>query len=202
MKHRFVVAVLLAALLIMCLLVTAGTASAKTTTVNTMHGSMLGLLRGSDVVYTDPVTGTEYSENYIAYGIFSSATGRDGSRLLGYGVVRLDVVTPVKGDNHHEGDFVILSEDPGTFWNEADSYWVNLTAGDREESWLWVGTWNDGVTRNKYNHQASLSLVGCNANVPYAAEAEWQSMVIDPVKAESGPFVITPINAVARVTGP
>jgi len=199
MKHRFVVTVLLTALLALCLLATAG-AAAATTTVNTIHGSMLGLIHDGDVVYVDPDTGDVHSENYTAYGLFWRATGSDGARLLGYGVVRLDVVEPVKGDNHHAGDFVILSEDPGTFWNPADSYWNNLTAGNRRDSWLWVGTWHDGVTHNKRNHQAGLSLVGCNANAGYTAEVEWQSMVIDPVKAESGPFVVTPINAVARVT--
>lgn len=203
-KHG-VLAVLVLALLL-GLLLSAAPALAVTTP-GTVHGYMLGLLYDGDMVGVPNPDGSWKFTNYIAYGVLVRAGGADADLLLGYGVVRLDGVmgnfgNPNHfGDNYHEGDFVILSEDPGTFWDPSKSYWENLTAGNREESWLWKGWWIDGMTHNNHNHHTTLSLDGCGeALANYHADVAWQSVVIDPNPTENGPFIATPINWVVSIS--
>jgi hypothetical protein len=188
--------------LLLGLLLVAGPASAVTSS-GTAHGYVLALVSPGDSAEPNPDGSYAYTD-YIAIGMFVRATGAETNLLLGYGVARLDGVIGNTGNpnhfgnNSHDGDFVILSADPRSFWDATKSYWENLNA--HADAWLWKGTWSDGMTHNDRNHQATLSLEGCNALAGYHADLAWQSMVIDPNPTDYGPFKITQINCVVTIS--
>ena len=187
----------LALMLALCLLATAGPASATTT--NTITWSMAGVL--DDGIDLPPgVDGTYYGLDWVPYAQIYRATGPDGWRFLGYGVACLDTRVPPKGNNYHWGEMAWLSKDPGAagYWDDQLSFGENLAnhAGDL----LWTGTW-DGFTRNKYNHHVIVALTGWpeSYNKGYTAIVEMHCGQID-VAPRSGHYVGTPWNGVALVT--
>jgi len=186
-----VLGVLVLALLLGLLLV-AGPASATGTCVG--YGSFLGFL---DLGASTVVDGTEYIEDEVLYGKFSRVTGAEGWRIPDYLVLCLDAVVPPKGSHSHTGEVAMLREDPSSFWDASLSFEVNLA----DHALLWTGTWN-GMTRNGYNHQANMTLVGVTGGVNdgYKADVRWQSTVIDPANYRSGHFIITPATAVFSIT--
>jgi hypothetical protein len=187
----------LALLLALCLMALAGPASASTT-VNTLTWVMMGELDpGDDLPQGDD--GTWYGENWVAYSLIYRATGADGWRFLGYGVVCLDIVVPPKGNNYHTGEVVILgAQDPSGFWNADKSFSDNLAG----RQLLWTGTW-DGFTRNKYNHHALMALTGAPGSVNEGYTACYEAHCGQFNVAWRNPnlfYVDTPWNGVARVT--
>jgi len=185
--------------LLLALQLAAGPASATTTTLNKTQGFMMGELYPGDFeVYSD---GTLHVWDWVAYTVTVRATGPDGGRFLGtYGVARLDVLIPLKGDNYHTGDIAFVSQDPlGIVYDPAKSHSENLAG----YGLLWTGKW-DGYTLNKRNHKAVMELVGWpgSANEGYTAHVEVKSGGFDMANVNSGNYVLTPWNSLVYVTSP
>lgn len=166
----------LALLLAVCLLATAGPASAGGSVVTT-HGTFLGMLDEGTIVPSPP--DELWTEGWTPYMVQLNATGPEGWRCLGYGVVALDVKQPSVGVDldfpisaTHSGPIAFLTVDPSTFWVAGKSFEENLAAVD-SSSLLWVGTW-DGFTLNNRNHIVTLTLEGRNANAPLTATVHYR----------------------------
>lgn len=196
--RRFAPFAVLVVVLAVVLMTFAGPASASTT-VNSLTWVMMGVLdEGDELPQGDD--GTWYGENWVAYSLIYRATGADGWRFLGYGVVCLDTVIPPKGDNYHTGEIVWLgATDPSTFWDPSLSFEANLAGHDL----LWTGTW-DGHTLNKRLHKADVALVGVpgSDNAGRTVAMRVQSGNFDVANWHSGIYVGTPWNSVALVASP
>jgi hypothetical protein len=210
MHHKYgVLTVLLFALLFALLLVPA--ASAATTSHVTVHGHLLDLI-WPGTPYYPPTPHYDYTD-YVGYGQLERATGQDGGTLVGYLYACLDGTIGGPGDpnsfgnNTSSGDVVILSTEItdwqylGSFPDLDPDFWGNMDRYD--EYWLWTGTWEDGLTHNNHNHQATLSLDGaCEDLNGLHADLEWNSMVIDPSLGRA-PFtypLVTPANMTGWIT--
>ena len=183
----------------LCLLLAAGPASAAT--VNHVQGAVTGVLdNGESEVLSD---GTVHTTGWVASAVFYRATGPDGWRFLGNGVVCLEVWEPAKGDNLHRGDVVWMTfaKDPAApgAWDADQSFAWNLANFDL----TWTGWW-DGLTHNKHNHQATLSdLVGAGeTNEGCTAAGNVMSMQFGVANWRSGIYVGTPFNVVVAVSAP
>ena len=156
----------LALLLAVCLLATARPASAAAAAA-TLHGTFVDYLDDNQPPTYGP-DGTEYWDDWTALGVWTSTTGPEGGRFLGYVVMCLDLVIPPRGNNYHTGDIVFTTQDPRP-WNTDRPFLANLPD---EKTWLWKGTW-DGVTLNKRNHVIHLDLTGYGTNSGLKAKVTW-----------------------------
>jgi hypothetical protein len=192
--------------LLLGLLLMAGTASAATTTTNTVTFTMTGILDEGDPPSLGQ-DGTVYVDNWVASAVIYRATGPDGWRCLGYGVVCLDVTMPPKGNNYHTGEMAFLSKDPWTVYPDGTTYWdagrsFEQNLADHAGDLVWTGTWNNGVTLNKRLHKADCELTGQPGTVAArcTAELEVQSGNFDVANWHSGRYVGTPWNCLVRIT--
>ena len=195
MKRKSVVTTLLC-LALLGLLLAAGPASA--TSVSAVQGVFQGFLDfGEPTVLPD---GTEYTPDVVMPTLFYKASGPDGWRLLGWNIVYADVWVPPTGDNIHRGVTVWVTTDPATFWDPELSFWDNIQG---RTDVIWSGTW-DGRTRNKRNHTGTMDLMGWpdSVNDGWTAEVTLNAGQFDVANVNSGQYVDTPWNAVARLTAP
>jgi hypothetical protein len=203
MHHKYGALTILVLALLLGLLLAAGPAMATTTTVNTTQAVMMGILDfGTSWTYSNDAL---HTDDFVIYSMTYRATGPDGSRALGYVVVCMDVIEPLKGDNYHEGDVAILplfkangvDNDPADWWDEDESFSDNLAGHDL----LWTGSW-DGYTLNKRNHKAIVDLVAPDgsANDGYTAHAVLNSGGFDQANYHSDRFVGVPWNALYYIT--
>lgn len=204
MRSRFGVLMLLVLALLVGLLA-AGSASATTTT-NTVTWAVTGILDEGDSP-SFGLDGTVYVDNWVASAVVYQATGPDGWRLLGYGVVCLDVTMLPKGNNYHHGEMAFMSSDPWTVCPDGSSYWdaghsFEQNLADHEGDLVWTGTWNNGVTLNKRLHKADCELTGQPETVAAGctADLEVQSGNFDVANWHSGRYVGTPWNCLVHVT--
>lgn len=174
--QRLSLLTVLAVLLALCLLATAGPALAGGPVITT-HGTFLGMLDEGTIVPSPP--DEEWGHGWTPYMVQLDATGPEGWRCLGYGVVALDVKMQGVGDDldvpvsaTHNGPIAFLTVDPSTFWVAGTSFEDNLAAVD-SSSLLWVGTW-DGYTLNNRNHIVTLTMEGRNANSGWTATVHYR----------------------------
>ena len=181
---RLSLAAVLALLLALCLLATAGPASAGGSVITT-HGTFLGMLDEGTTVASPP--DEVWAEGWTPYAVTLNATGPEGWRCLGYSVVALDVKQPLVGYDldfpvsaTHNGPVAYLTVDPSTFWVAGRSFEKNLRAVDRS-SLLWVGTW-DGYTLNNRNHIVTLTMEGRNANAGLTATVQYRMNLFSQIE--------------------
>ena len=193
-----ILAVLVLALLL-GLLLAAGPAAAATS-VSVTQSVVMGVL-DEGIAWQDPEDGTLYTDDFVIYSLTYKATGPDGWRCLGYIVICIDVVEPLKGDNSHSGVVAVLGldDDPGPWWDADQSFSENLAGHDL----LWTGTW-DGYTLNKRLHKATLLLEGWpeSVNDDCSAVGEIKSGNFDVANWHSDRYVGTPWNALLMITTP
>lgn len=176
-------------------LLAAGAASAATTT-NTIHWNVRVPPLDPGIRSVDP-DGTVHFAGSVLYCQVYLTTGPDGARFPEYAIVCLDRTIPPRGSNTHAGDVVFLAENPRSFWVTGVPFWTNLAG----HTLLWSGTW-DGITRNKQNHDATLTLTGESTNAGYSAVIQLHCGQYMVANAAATNYVDTAWNGVALVTGP
>lgn len=195
MRRKHGISAVLVLALLFGLLLTAGPASA-TTTLNTMQATYKAELYPGDGEFD--ADWTLHFWDWVAYTETRRTTGPDGWRFVGYNVVLLQGLIPLKGDNYHWGEVAIVSRDP---WGIV--YDTNRSLADNVAAYglLWTGTW-DGYTLNKRTHKAVMELAGW-ADSPsenYLAHIEVDCGGFDQANVHSGHWTVTPWNMRAYVT--
>jgi hypothetical protein len=178
--------------LLLGLLVPAGTASAST--MNTAHCVLDAELTPG--VWWNRADGSYGVDDWVVSLRVDGATGPDGPRFLGYAVACLDVtvppiVPPVGPDTrgHATGLVAFVRDDPSSVpWDVSEPFLANLEG----HGLLWTGTWDGHTLGLGGSHDFDLALVGWpgSVNEPYTASLVIRNLNLKNANWHSGSYSV------------
>ena len=203
MRKNLGVFALVVLALLLGLLWVAGTATASP--MNTAKCTYF-----ADIALSDPwqgEDGTLHAEDWVMSFRVYAASGPDGWRFLGYGVVCLDITYPSYPTTiphnypRSTGVVAFVSRDPSSVqWDADKSFLANLEG----RGLLWTGTW-DGHENVGWGdcHDIHMALAGWprSDNAGYTADLALRNLSIDMPNWHSG-NLSTPGCIQAVVTAP